>query len=87
MQKAVSVYLQPAWNDVRQRRMLIKNTVGKFRRKKEKKKLKQQNTELIDWSSSRSHAVFTIYFAAAQIDGNLPREISAKVHLVDLAGR
>ena len=36
---------------------------------------------------SRSHAVFTIHFAAAQISGHLPRETSAKVHLVDLAGR
>ena len=37
--------------------------------------------------SSRSHAVFTFHCTAATIDGDLPRETLAKLHLVDLAGR
>ncbi|XP_078673462.1 uncharacterized protein LOC144912288 isoform X3 [Branchiostoma floridae x Branchiostoma belcheri] len=36
--------------------------------------------------SSRSHAIFTIYFSQAKLEDNLPREIVSKIHLVDLAG-
>ncbi|XP_045925981.1 uncharacterized protein kif16bb isoform X1 [Micropterus dolomieu] len=36
--------------------------------------------------SSRSHAIFTIYFTQAWFDAELPRETLSKIHLVDLAG-
>ncbi|XP_078594303.1 kinesin-like protein KIF16B [Branchiostoma floridae x Branchiostoma japonicum] len=36
--------------------------------------------------SSRSHAIFTIYFSQAKLEDNLPREVVSKIHLVDLAG-
>ncbi|KAF7661214.1 hypothetical protein LDENG_00266800 [Lucifuga dentata] len=36
--------------------------------------------------SSRSHAIFTICFTQAWLDGELPCETQSKIHLVDLAG-
>ncbi|KAM6202497.1 stAR-related lipid transfer protein 9-like [Rhynchocyon petersi] len=37
-------------------------------------------------ASSRSHAIFTIYYTQAILDNNLPSEIASKINLVDLAG-
>ncbi|XP_055292970.1 stAR-related lipid transfer protein 9 isoform X3 [Moschus berezovskii] len=37
-------------------------------------------------ASSRSHAIFTIYYTQAFLDNNLPSEIASKINLVDLAG-
>ncbi|KAM5240746.1 stAR-related lipid transfer protein 9 isoform 2-T2 [Hipposideros larvatus] len=37
-------------------------------------------------ASSRSHAIFTIHYAQAILENNLPSEIASKINLVDLAG-
>ncbi|XP_026335691.2 stAR-related lipid transfer protein 9 isoform X2 [Ursus arctos] len=37
-------------------------------------------------ASSRSHAIFTIYYTQAILENNLPSEIASKINLVDLAG-
>ncbi|KAB0375055.1 hypothetical protein FD755_013547, partial [Muntiacus reevesi] len=37
-------------------------------------------------ASSRSHAIFTIYYTQAFLENNLPSEIASKINLVDLAG-
>lgn len=37
-------------------------------------------------ASSRSHAIFTIYYTQAVLENNLPSEIASKINLVDLAG-
>ncbi|XP_003475495.1 stAR-related lipid transfer protein 9 isoform X2 [Cavia porcellus] len=37
-------------------------------------------------ASSRSHAIFTIYYSQAIVENNLPSEIVSKINLVDLAG-
>ncbi|XP_026939850.1 stAR-related lipid transfer protein 9 isoform X3 [Sagmatias obliquidens] len=37
-------------------------------------------------ASSRSHAIFTIYYTQAILENHLPSEISSKINLVDLAG-
>ncbi|XP_013367889.1 PREDICTED: stAR-related lipid transfer protein 9 isoform X2 [Chinchilla lanigera] len=37
-------------------------------------------------ASSRSHAIFTIYYSQAIVENNLPSEIASKINLVDLAG-
>ncbi|XP_068406248.1 stAR-related lipid transfer protein 9 isoform X3 [Eschrichtius robustus] len=37
-------------------------------------------------ASSRSHAIFTIYYTQAMLENNLPSEIASKINLVDLAG-
>ncbi|KAL4836982.1 hypothetical protein H8958_011103 [Nasalis larvatus] len=37
-------------------------------------------------ASSRSHAIFTIYYTQAILENNLPSEMASKINLVDLAG-
>ncbi|XP_038187799.1 stAR-related lipid transfer protein 9 isoform X2 [Arvicola amphibius] len=37
-------------------------------------------------ASSRSHAIFTIHYAQAMLQNNLPSETASKINLVDLAG-
>ncbi|XP_029808338.1 stAR-related lipid transfer protein 9 isoform X2 [Suricata suricatta] len=37
-------------------------------------------------ASSRSHAIFTIYYTQVILENNLPSEIASKINLVDLAG-
>ncbi|XP_059952675.1 stAR-related lipid transfer protein 9 isoform X1 [Mesoplodon densirostris] len=37
-------------------------------------------------ASSRSHAIFTIYYTQAILENHLPSEIASKINLVDLAG-
>ncbi|XP_006883276.1 PREDICTED: stAR-related lipid transfer protein 9 [Elephantulus edwardii] len=37
-------------------------------------------------ASSRSHAIFTIYYTQAILENSLPCEIASKINLVDLAG-
>ncbi|KAM6181716.1 stAR-related lipid transfer protein 9 [Erethizon dorsatum] len=37
-------------------------------------------------ASSRSHAIFTIYYSQAIVENSLPSEIASKINLVDLAG-
>ncbi|XP_036592586.1 stAR-related lipid transfer protein 9 [Trichosurus vulpecula] len=37
-------------------------------------------------ASSRSHAIFTIYYTQAVLENNLSSEIASKINLVDLAG-